>query len=335
MTVDLSTRYLGLELANPLVASSSPLTGELDSLQALEAAGVAAVVLPSLFEEQIEQEAIDLQALAERGADSFAEALTGYLPEIVHRSAPEMYLDHVASAVELLNIPVIASLNGTTRGGWVRYARRIEAAGASGIELNIFLIPTDGYATGRDVEKRYLDLVSAVREVVDIPIAVKVGPYFSSLANMAGRLVDAGADGLVLFNRFYQPDIDLEALQVTPNLQLSSPHELRLPLRWVGILSGQIHADLAVTSGVHSAADAIKAFLAGATVAMMASTLLRNGTAHAATVLAEMSAWLEAEDYVSVDQMRGSMGLAKAANPDGFIRANYMKMLASYAGDES
>ncbi len=335
MTVDLSTRYLGLDLANPLVASSSPLTGDLDSLKALEAAGVAAVVLPSLFEEQIEQEAMDLQRLAERGADSFAEALTGYLPEIIARSAPELYLEHVSAATEALSIPVMASLNGTTRGGWVRYARKIEAAGAAALELNIFLIPTDGYATGSEVESRYLDLVGAVREVVDIPIAVKIGPYFSSLAHMAGRLAEAGADGLVLFNRFYQPDIDLEELKVTPNLQLSSPHELRLPLRWVAILSGQVRGDLAVTSGVHSASDALKAYLAGANVAMMASALLRNGPGHVGVVLTEMKAWLDAEGYESVEQMRGSMGLANAANPDGFIRANYMKMLASYAGAES
>ena len=334
MTADLTTRYLGLELANPLVASSSPMTGDIDTLLELEAAGVAAVVLPSLFEEQIEQEAVDLQFLAEQGADSFAEALAGYLPPLEQRSTPQRHLEHLAAAVAGLEIPVLASLNGTTRGGWVRYAQKLEEAGAAALELNIFLIPTDRYADGRDVERRYLNLVEAVRRAVQIPLAVKIGPYFSSLANMAHRLVEAGADGLVLFNRFYQPDFDLEELTVVPNLELSRPSELRLPLRWVAILREGLRADLAVTSGVHEAPDVVKSLLAGADVVMMASALLRSGPQHLSAVISEVAAWLEEKEYVSVDQLRGSVSMSAAANPDGFIRANYMKMLASYSGDE-
>jgi dihydroorotate dehydrogenase (fumarate) len=329
--VYLGTSYLGIELANPLVASSSPLTGHVDTLLELEAAGVGAVVLPSLFEEQIEHEAMELQRLAEFGSESFPEALSGYHPEMddynLHTTA---YIDLVSSARTELRIPVIGSLNGTTRGGWVHHARRIEAAGAHALELNIYLIPTDGDVPGSEVENRYLHLVEAVRSDVAIPLAVKIGPYFSSTANMARRLADAGADGLVLFNRFYQPDIDLEDLRVVPNLHLSHPDEVRLPLRWVAILTGQVKADLAVTTGIHGAEEAIKALLVGARVAMMTSALLRNGPGHLRRVLAAMRQWLDEHEYASIDQLRGSMSLRAAPNPEAFTRANYMKMLTTY-----
>jgi len=331
MTVDLTTRYLGFELKNPLMASSSPITGDLDGLRKLEAAGVAAVVLPSLFEEQIEHEAIEVSRLMEYGAESFAEALGGYFPELDdYNTGPENYLRDVTAAKDALEIPVFASLNGTTRGGWVRYAKKLEDAGADALELNVYLIPTDPYATGPDVEQRYIDLITAVKESVTIPVAMKIGPFFSSLAHTARQLVDAGADGLVLFNRFYQPDIDLEELEVVPNVQLSSSMEVRLPLRWIAILRDNVRCSLAATRGVHTAEDVLKAILVGADVAMMASALLQQGPSHAAEVLAGVAGWLEEHGYESVEQMKGSMSMASAPNPDAFIRSNYMRMLTTY-----
>lgn len=331
MTANLSTSYLGLDLPNPIIASSSPLTENLESLQRLEAAGASAVVLPSLYEEQIEHEAMEVQRLYDYGSESFAEALSGYFPEMEdYNTQTEAYLRHVTDARAALSIPVIASLNGTTRGGWTHYAARLQEAGAHALELNIFLIPTDPYATGADIEKRYLDLVSAVRAEVTIPLAVKIGPYFSSTAHMARQLVDAGADGLVLFNRFYQPDIDLDELRVVPNLRLSDSDELRLPLRWLAILCGKVNCDLAVTTGVHTSEDALKAVLVGANAVMMASALLQDGPQKVTEVLGGMSRWLDDHDYLSLEQMRGSMCLQSAPNPDAFIRANYMKMLVTY-----
>jgi dihydroorotate dehydrogenase (fumarate) len=331
MSVDLTTTYLGLELKNPLVASSSPLTGTLDGLRSLEEAGLAAVVLPSLFEEQIEHEAMEMQRVMERGAESFAEALSGYFPEFDdYATRTESYLRHVTDAKEALSIPVIGSLNGTTNGGWVNYAKRIEDAGADALELNVYLIATDLATAGTEVEQRYLDLVWEVREQISIPLAVKVGPYFSSTPNMAVKLVEAGADALVLFNRFYQPDIDLESLEVVPKVKLSTSDDLLLPLRWIALLSGRVEADLAVTSGVHDAEDVIKALLAGSTVTMMTSALLKRGAGHAGTVLADMRHWLEEREYESTNQLRGSMAVGNAPNPDAFVRANYMKMLVTY-----
>jgi dihydroorotate dehydrogenase (fumarate) len=331
MSVDLTTTYLGLELKNPLVASSSPLTGTLDGLRSLEEAGLAAVVLPSLFEEQIEHEAMEMQRVMERGAESFAEALSGYFPEFDdYATRTESYLRHVTDAKEALSIPVIGSLNGTTNGGWVNYAKRIEDAGADALELNVYLIATDLATAGSEVEQRYLDLVWEVNEQISIPLSVKVGPYFSSTPNMAVRLVEAGADALVLFNRFYQPDIDLESLEVVPKVKLSTSNDLLLPLRWIALLSGRVEADLAVTSGVHDAEDVIKALLAGSTVTMMTSALLKRGAGHAGTVLADMRHWLEEREYESTNQLRGSMAVGNAPNPDAFVRANYMKMLVTY-----
>jgi len=331
MTTDLTTTYLGLELKNPLVASSSPMTGTLNGVRRLEEAGIAAVVLPSMFEEEIEHEAMEMQRLMERGTDSFAESLSGYFPEFDdYATRTESYLRHITEAKESVSIPVIGSLNGTTNGGWVNYTKRIEDAGSAALELNVYLIPTDPGTVGAEIEQRYLDLVWEVNEQVSIPVAVKAGPYFSSLPNMAVRLAEAGADGIVLFNRFYQPDIDLDELEVEPRVVLSTSQDLLLPLRWVALLAGRVDADFAVTSGVHTAGDVIKALLVGADVAMMASALLKNGPGHAATVLSEMASWLDEHEYESVDQLRGSMAVGTAPNPDAFVRANYMKMLVTY-----
>jgi dihydroorotate dehydrogenase (fumarate) len=334
MTADLSTTYLGLRLGNPLLASSSPMTGSVDSLVALQRAGVGAVVLPSLWEEQIEHEAMEMQRLYEVTADSFAESLSGYFPEYQdYATRTESYLEHLVAAKEALEIPVIASLNGTTRGGWTHYAKKIEESGADALELNVYLIPTDPYATGRDVEERYLDLVRAVRNEVSIPLAVKIGPFFSSLPHMARELVDAGANGLVLFNRFFQPDIDLEDLQLVPRVNLSPRSAMLLPLRWIGILRDQVPGSLAITSGIHSAEDALKAVLVGADGVMMASALLRGGPDVVETMLTEMRAWLDEHEYDSIEQMKGSMAIGTASNPDAFVRANYMKILTTYTSD--
>lgn len=334
MTADLSTTYLGFKLRNPLVASASPMTDNVESLLALEEAGVAAVVLPSLWEEQIEHEALQMQQLYSLTSNNFAEALSGYFPEFDdYGTRTEAYLEHLIAAKAALEVPVIGSLNGTTRGGWVRYAGRIEEAGADALELNIYLITTDPNATGEDVEKRYLDLVEAVRANVSIPLAVKIGPYFSSTPNMARKLQEAGADALVLFNRFFQPDIDLETLEVVPRVNLSPRTALLLPLRWIGILRGTIPVDMAITSGVHTAEDALKAVLVGADAVMMASALLRNGPGHVGTMLAEMQEWLDGHEYESIEQMKGSMSIGSSPNPDAFVRANYMKMLTTYTTD--
>ncbi|MEN8114334.1 MAG: dihydroorotate dehydrogenase-like protein [Actinomycetota bacterium] len=331
MSVDLSTTYMALELSNPIVASSSPLTGDLESLRALERAGVGAVVLPSVYEEQIEHEAMEMQRLMEQGTGAFAEALAGYFPEFDdYATRTEAYLRQITQAKEALSIPVIGSLNGTTAGGWVKYAKRIEEAGADALELNVYLIATDPEVTGAEIEERYLALVKEVREQVSIPLAVKIGPYFSSTPNMAVRLADAGADGLVLFNRFYQPDIDLESLEIVPKVNLSTSVALTLPLRWIGMLCSRVDADLAITSGVHTAEDAIKALLVGSNAVMMASALLLNGAEHVSTVIEEMRQWLDENEYESVRQMQGSMCVGTAPNPDAFVRANYMKMLVTY-----
>lgn len=336
MTADLSTTYLGMELPNPVVASSSPMTSSVDSLVELQEAGVAAVVLPSLWEEQIEHEAMEMQRLYELTSDSFAESLSGYFPEYEDYSTrTEAYLRHLVASKEALDIPVVASLNGTTSGGWTDYARKIEESGADALELNVYLIPTDPNASGPDVEKRYLDLVEAVRAEVTIPLAVKIGPYFSSTPHMARQLVEAGADGLVLFNRFFQPDIDLETLEVVPRVNLSPRTALLLPLRWIGILRGQVQTDFAITSGVHTAEDALKAILVGADATMMASALLREGAGQVSTMLSEMQTWLDEHEYQSIEQMKGSMSIGSAANPDAFVRANYMKILTTYTSQVS
>lgn len=332
MSVDLTTKYLGLDLAHPIVPSASPMTGDLASLRELEAAGASAVVLWSLFEEQIVHDEQQALALAEAYAESFGEAVGGYFPDFEdYNTGPGEYLKLIRDAKQHLDIPVIASLNGTSIGGWLRYGKLMEEAGADALELNIYLIPTDPDTTGAQVEQQYLDLIAALKESISIPLAVKVGPFFSSIPNMATRMVDAGADGLVLFNRFYQPDIDLEELEVTPNLRLSTSDELRLPLRWTAILKGQVLGSLAVTSGVHTADDVIKLLLAGADVTMMASALLRHGPSRLTEVLDGVRTWLEANEYESVRQMKGSMSQSASPDPEAFERGNYMKTLVTFA----
>ncbi len=330
MSADLRTRYLGLELANPVVPSASTLSARIDNLKRLQDAGAAAVVFQSLFEEQIGHDEIQMHRALEMGSESFAEAMT-YLPEMEeYNTGPDEYLRHLESSKRELEIPLIGSLNGSSKGGWVRYAKLIEDAGADALELNIYLIAADPDQTGEEVERRYLDLVSEVRSSVSIPLAVKIGPFFSSIGHMARRLVEAGADGLVLFNRFMQPDIDLETLSVDPTLHLSTSEELRLPLRWIAILHGRVPCSLAATTGVHTADDALKMLLAGADVTMMASALFRNGPEHVATVLAGIGSWLDEHEYDSVEQMKGSVSQSNVADPVAFARSNYMNMLVNF-----
>lgn len=330
MTVNLRTRYLGFDLANPLVASASPLTGDLPTLSALEDAGAAAVVLPSLFEEQIEHLQMAVHELRESARDAHGEAST-YFPELEdYNTGPEEYLGLVRDARKILRVPVIASLNGTTNAGWVRYAKRIEEAGASALELNVYFIATDPNVTGAEVEERYLDLVRAVKSSISIPLAVKVGPQFSSIPNMAKKLVEAGADGLVLFNRFLHPDIDLETLEVKPNLELSTTSESRLAVRWMAILRGRVKASLAATGGAHGAPEVAKLLLAGADVVQMASSLLWHGPGHFRLVREMLEKWLAEKEYTSVEQMKGSLSQAHSPDPGAFERANYMKALTSF-----
>jgi dihydroorotate dehydrogenase (fumarate) len=328
---DLSTRYLGLSLRTPLVASSSPLTGELDSLRRLEDAGIAAVVLPSLFEEDITEASLSVHRTLEAGAGTFAEALDYHPPRASYDTGPDRYLELVAAAKRALGIPVIASLNGDTAGGWLDHARLIEAAGADALELNLYRVAADPSHSSAFLEARDLEVVAGVRAGIRVPLAVKLSPYFTGLAHFAGRLVEAGADGLVLFNRFYQPDLDLETLEVAPHLTLSSSQDLRLPLRWIGILRGWLKASLAATSGVHTAEDVLKVLLAGADVAMQASALLQRGPALVGALEAALAAWLEEREYDSIEQLKGSVSQCAAGDPEAFERANYRRTLRSGA----
>ena len=332
MSVDLSTKYLGLKLANPLVVSACPLTDSIDNLRRLEQAGAAAAVLPSLFEEQIEHDDAEVARVYERGAESYREAIT-YFPEMDdYRVGPESYLHHIEEAKKAVAIPIIASLNGTSPGGWIRYARLMQDAGADALELNVYFIAADTEMTGQQVESQYVELVAAVKQAVSIPLAVKVGPYFSSPGHMARRLVEAGADGLVLFNRFLQPDINLDTLEPSPRLVLSTPFESLLPLRWIAILRGRVNASLALTSGIHDAEGMVKAVLAGADVAMVASVLYKKGLGQVGTILQGMQAWMDQREYESVEQMRGSMSQVNCPDPAAFERGNYMKALTSFTG---
>jgi dihydroorotate dehydrogenase (fumarate) len=328
--VDLRTTYLGLELENPLVPSASTLSSRIDTLKRLQDAGAAAVVMQSLFEEQIEHDEAQTNRVLETGVDSFSE-MGSLFPDLEeYNTGPDEYLRHLEASKRELSIPVIGSLNGISDGGWTRYAKLIEDAGADALELNVYLIAADPDETGEQVERRYLDLVGTVKESVSLPIAVKIGPYFSSVANMARRLIAAGADGLVLFNRFVQPDIDLDTLEVEQTLHLSTSEELLLGLRWIAILRGQLDASLASTTGVHTAEDAVKVLLAGADVAMMASALFRNGPEHLSTMREGISAWLEAHEYASLEQMKGSVSEQNVKDPVAFSRSNYMRMLVDY-----
>ena len=328
--VDMSTSYMGLRLENPVVASASPLSHTLDGVRRLEDAGVGAVVMYSLFEEQIYFQSFYIDYCLSHGVDSYAESQS-YFPEMRdYNVGPDEYLRLIHDAKTAADVPVIGSLNGATQGGWVEYARLIEQAGADALELNVYFLPANPYVTGEAVERRYLDILRDVKRSVSIPVAMKLSPYFSSVGDVARRLVDEGADALVLFNRFYQPDIDLEHLEVTPRLVLSRAHELRLPLCWVAILYGELLTDFAITSGVHSYEDVLKSLMAGAKVAMMASELLKNGVGRVTQILGELERWMTEREYVSVNQMIGSMSRTNVADPAAFERSNYMKMLASY-----
>ncbi|MDP3001307.1 MAG: dihydroorotate dehydrogenase-like protein [Bryobacterales bacterium] len=328
---DLKTKYLGLELKNPVVASSGPLCKDVGAILKMEDAGVSAVVLHSLFEEQINLESNELDRFLSKDENSFAEALQ-YFPDMRgYNIGPDGYLEHIRKAKEAADIPVIGSLNGVSTGGWIRYAKLIEEAGADGLELNVYYMPTDPELTSNRVEQMYADLVSHVKASIHIPVAVKLGPFFSAIPNMARRLDGAGADALVLFNRFYQPDFDLEALEVVPGLALSDSGELLMRLHWVAVLFGKVKADMAITGGVHTAEDVVKSMMAGARVAMTTSALLRHGPDYPAKLIGNLIGWMEKHEYASIAQMQGSMSQRAVAEPAAFERANYMKVLSSYA----
>jgi dihydroorotate dehydrogenase (fumarate) len=328
--MDLTTTYMGMALKNPVVPSASPLSESLDNIRRMEDAGAAAVVMYSLFEEQITLESQQLDHYLNYGVESFAEALS-YFPDMgTYKVGPDDYLNRIRRAKQAVGIPIIGSLNGVSTGGWIEYARQIEEAGADGLELNVYYIPTDLGMTGAEVEQLYLDILRDVKKTVSIPVAMKLSPYFSATANMAHRLAEAGTDALVLFNRFYQPDFDLENLEVVPRLVLSNAHELLLPMRWVAILYGRVPVDLAITSGVHTLEEVLKGVMAGAKVTMMASELLQNGMHRISQILEGMVQWMEEYEYESVTQMRGSMSQQNVAESAAFERANYMKVLGSW-----
>ncbi len=328
--MNITTNYLGLTLRSPLVASASPLSESLDNIKRMEDAGAGAVVLFSLFEEQIRQERQTMHHFMTYGTESHSEAVS-YFPEPdEYHTGPQQYLQLIRRAKEAVNIPIIASINGSSIGGWTGFARRMEEAGADALELNVYYIPTDVYLTGQQVEQTYIDILKAVKSSVKIPVAMKLSPFFSNFAHMAHDLDAAGADALVMFNRFYQPDIDIETLEVTPHVILSTPQALRLPLTWIGILYGRVKASLAGTSGVHTSDDAVKLILAGANVTMMTSALLKNGIDHIRTVEHGLQQWMNDHDYKSVDQMRGAVSQMNAEDPSAFERAQYMRALTNY-----
>lgn len=333
MKTHLNTDYLGFDLKNPIMASASPLTGDLEMLKKLEDAGVAAVVLPSLFEEQVEHEELESQRLSEFGGGSSPEVME-YFPDVQeYRVGPGDYLELIAKAKNSLEIPVIASLNGHSPGGWVRYAGLMQEAGADALELNVYFVPTDPDLTGKDVEKRVIELVGEVRKGLSIPLTVKIGPYFSSMAHMANRLDFAGADGLVLFNRFLQPDLDLEEMTVVPHLVLSRREEMLLAFRWIAILRDQVGLSLCATSGVHDHLDAVRMLLAGADAVAIASALLRKGPKQVSEILRGLQLWMEEKEYDSVEQLKGSFSQANSPDPEAFERGNYMKALTSYTSE--
>jgi dihydroorotate dehydrogenase (fumarate) len=327
---NLTTKYLGMTLKNPLVVSPSPLCESVDNIKRMAEAGAGAVVLQSLFEEQITMESDSLNENLLQGSESFAESLSFFPEQEDYRIGPEAYLEHLAKAKAAVDIPVIGSLNGISDGGWIEYAKKIEEAGADALELNLYFIPTDPDMEGAYVRDMYVALVKAVADSVNIPVAVKIGPYFTSLPNVARRVSEAGAKGLVLFNRFYQPDFDLDNLEVKPNVLLSNPSRLRLRLRWIAILYERVQADLALTGGVHDETDVVKAMMAGAKVAMTTSALLKFGIGHLSTLLGNLDKWLDEHEYESIEQMQGSMSQRAVENPAAFERANYMKSLKSY-----
>ncbi|MCX6998351.1 MAG: dihydroorotate dehydrogenase-like protein [Kiritimatiellaeota bacterium] len=333
--MNLTTKYMGLVLKNPIVASASPLSESVGGIRRLEEAGAAAVVLFSLFEEQLQLEATALEQHLEEGTESFAEALT-YFPKVGdYRVGPEQYLELLHQASQQVQIPIIGSLNGISSKGWIEYARKRQDAGAQGIELNLYYIPTDPKMSALAVEKHKVEVVQAVKAAVTVPVAVKLSPYFTSMASLARKLKRAGADALVLFNRFYQPDFDIEELTVSPTLHLSTAEEIRLPLCWIAILRGQLRISLAATTGVETSAEVVKYLLAGADVVMTTSALLRHGPGHIATLLSGLQQWMEAKEYKSVKQMRGAMSQKNVADPAAFERANYIKILEKYKQEYS
>jgi len=329
---NLSTEYLGFHLKNPIIASASPSNTDMDMLKDLETAGIAAVVMPSLFEEQVEFEEHEFSSLQNFGRESFAEAAS-YFPEMDdYNTGTDEYLETIERACNTVNVPIIGSLNGVTSGGWTRYAKKIESAGAWALELNMYYLPTDANVTAAEVENNYLKLISEVKSQIQIPLAVKVGPYFSSLANFAKRASEAGADGLVLFNRFMQPDINLDTMEIDARIDLSHSSEMRLPLRWVAILRGQVEASLAATSGIHSHKDIVKLLMAGADATMITSSILRRGPEVVKAMLEELAAWLKEHGYRSVDQFKGGMSYTNCPDAAALERSNYMKALTSYTG---
>ena len=328
--MDLSTNYMGMKLSNPLVVAACPLSRQVENIKKMEDAGAAAVVLFSLFEEEIRHEALELDHYLNYGTNSFAEALDYFPEHEQYAIGPESYLEHIRQAKEAVDIPIIGSINGSTMGGWVEYGKKIEDAGADALELNVYHISTETSVSGLEIEQLHLDILSEVKKHVNIPVAVKLSPYFSSMAHMARQLDWAGANALVLFNRFYQPDIDLDELEVIPNVLLSTPQAMRVPLRWIAILHGQVQADLAATGGIHSAADVIKMLMVGSSVTMLASAVLTNGIDHLQTVLQGLKTWMEEREYESVEQMQGSMSHSSYANPTAFERANYIKALNTF-----
>ena len=333
MTVDLSTRYLGLELRSPLVVSANPLTREPEAVAKFEEAGAGAIVMPSLFEEEIENEEIELAASLEQGTEGFAEALD-YFPEVdTFIGEGDRYLRSLEALKRQASVPIVASLNANSVGGWVRFAKLMSDAGADALELNLYRITVDRNMTAAEVEDEDLELIAAVRAAVNVPLAVKLSPFYSAFANFAGKAVEAGANGLVLFNRFYQPDIDLEELAVVPRVSLSHPSELRLPMRWTAILRPQLGPEvgIAATSGIHSGSDAVKALMVGADVAMLASAVLRDGPGKIADIEAEMRTWLEENEYSSVTQLRGSASQGSVEDPGTFERAQYLRTLHSWS----
>ena len=328
--MNLETKYLGKTLRNPLVASASPLSENIDNIKKLEDAGIGAVVLHSLFEEQIRLEQEEYNYHTTQGTDSFAESLS-YFPEIHdYKTGPEHYLEHIQAAKKAVDIPIIASLNGSTLGGWTAYAKEIEKAGADALELNIYSIPTDPSISGTEVEKKYVDIVTTVKKEVNIPVALKLSPFFSNMANMAGQFDKSGVDALVLFNRFYQPDIDLEDYEVVPNILLSQSQAMRLPMRWIAILRDQIKCDLAATSGIHTGTDVIKMLMVGANVTMICSCLLKHGIPHVKNILDHMQNWMLEREYSSVAELMGSMSQKKTSDPSNYERAQYMKAITKY-----
>ena len=331
--MDLRTTYMGMELQHPIVASASPLSGNLASIKRLEDAGAAAVVMFSLFEEQLQHESAALEYLMTAGTESFAESLN-YFPEMDdYTVGPDSYLELLRQASEAVDIPIIGSLNGITNTGWIEYAQLMQEAGAKGVELNIYYIPADLTTSGREVEERYVEIVKAVKAAVTIPVAVKLSPFFSAIGSMAKALDEAGADALVLFNRFYQPDFDLDRLEVTPDLHLSTPDEIRLPLLWIAVLHGRLRASLGATRGVHTPVEIVKYLMAGADAVMTTSALLKNGVDYLTTLRDGLRTWMEMHRYVSVAQMKGSMSQRNVEDPTAFERANYIKTLESYKSD--